>query len=75
MDALAYRDSFTIRREAQGLRSEFVVSDGAGEARFTREQLLSWIRAAIDDDLGINRNDGAAVTARLVEITVKMEAI
>ena len=34
MDALAYRDTFTIRREAQGLRSEFVVSDGAGEARF-----------------------------------------
>lgn len=46
MDALAYRDTFTIRREAQGLRSEFVVSDGAGEARFTREQLLSWIRAS-----------------------------
>ena len=33
------------------------------------------IKAAIDDDLGINREDGAAVTAELVEIVVRMKAV
>lgn len=70
-----YRDTFTIRRETNGHFTRFVVSDGDGKAYFNRSQLLSWIKAAIDDDLGINREDGAAVTAELVEIVVRMKAV
>lgn len=72
---MKYLDTFTIRRESSGLQTSFAISDGAETVRFTREQLLSWIRNALDDDLGIYREDGAAVTAEFVECTIRMRAI
>ena len=69
-----YLDTFTVRRgfTNSGL---FTVSDGTGYRAFNRKELLSWLRAAIDDDLAINREDGAAVTAEFVEIVVRMKAV
>ena len=77
MASVTYRDTFLIKRDSNGFRSEFIITDGKGTARLSRGQLLSWIRSAIDDDLGILTDDQytTAVTARFVEITLKMEAV
>lgn len=77
MASVTYRDTFTIKRDSNGFRvQEFIITDGKGTARFSRAQFLSWIRSAIDDDLRILTDDQytTAVTARFVEITLKMEA-